>query len=92
MTGLLLMLVLAHADEVVLNTSTDLRDWCQRETEAQLIGQQLTPSNWTARHYEKGNTLVVEGHWRIDGESVDVECRVARGAQARFASAKLMPR
>lgn len=82
----------ADPDDVLLATGTDLRDWCQRESEAHLVGQGKTPMNWTARHYEKGNTLIVEGHWRIDGETVDIECRVARGARAEFASMALMPR
>lgn len=85
---------LAHEDrdDVVLATGSELRDWCQRESEAHLIGQGKTPVNWTARHYEKANTLIVEGRWRVDGEDVAVECRVARGARAGFASMKLLPR
>lgn len=79
-------------EDRVLATGSELREWCQRESEAHLVGQGKTPVNWTARHYEKANTLIVEGHWRVDGEALDVECRAARGARARFASMKLMPR
>jgi prepilin-type processing-associated H-X9-DG protein len=85
---------LAHedADDIALLTSTDLRDWCQRESEARLIAESKTPSNWTARHYEKGNTLMVDGRWRADGVEIEVSCRVGRGARARFATVALAPR
>lgn len=79
-------------DDVVIASGSELRDWCRQESEAHLVGEGKTPVNWTARHLEKANTLIVEGHWRIDGETVDVECRVARGARAQFASMKLLPR
>ena len=88
----LAMFAFAAGDDVILATGTDLRTWCEQESQAHLVGQGKTPMNWTARHYEKGNTLIVEGHWRIDGETVDIECRVARGARAEFASMALMPR
>lgn len=81
-----------HVDEVVIASGTDLRDWCRDESEAHLIGQGKTPVNWTARHHEKANTLIVEGQWRVDGENMTVECRAARGARAEFASMKLVPR
>jgi hypothetical protein len=32
------------------------------------------------------DTLMVKGKWRIDGSDVIVECSIARGAQARFAT------
>ena len=85
---------LAHedADDLILATGSDLRDWCKQESEAHLIGQGKTPVNWTARHLEKANTLIVEGQWRVGAEDVAVECRVARGARAEFASMKLLPR
>ena len=84
----------AHSDpdDLVMTTASVLRDWCQHESEAHLIAQGHTPANWTASHIEKLNTLIVDGQWRIDGETVDVECRVARGARAEFASMKLLPR
>ena len=82
----------AHHDSEhpVLATSSDLREWCQRESEARLVGDKKTPANWTARHYEKGNTLIVEGRWRVDGEDVRVECRAGRGAREEFASVEFV--
>ena len=84
--------VLAHEDDPrdrVLATATDLRDWCQRESEARLVGDAQTPSNWTARHYEKGNTLMVNGKWRVEGAEVSVQCRAGRGARAQFATVEI---
>jgi hypothetical protein len=82
----------AHEDsrDLVLATSTDLRDWCQRASEARLVGERKTPSNWTARHYEKGNTLMVDGKWRVAGREVEVHCRAGRGTRAEFATVEIM--
>lgn len=84
---------LAHEDpdDLVLATGSDLLAWCKDESAAHLIGQGQTPANWTATHYEKVNTLIVEGKWSVDGVRVEVECRVARGARAQFAWMKMSP-
>jgi hypothetical protein len=75
-----------HHDEMVINSATELRDWCKEESEATLIGRGLTPFNWTASYWDQVNTLRVKGQWRTDSGNLIVECSVARGAQARFAS------
>lgn len=75
----------AHDEELPVNSGAELRDWCQHESEAYFVGRGASPFNWTASHVERGNTLVVEGKWRVDGELINVECRAARGAQRRYA-------
>jgi hypothetical protein len=75
-----------HHDEMIINSATELRDWCKEESEATLIGRGLTPFNWTASYWDQVNTLMVKGQWRTSSATVIVECSVARGAQARFAS------
>jgi hypothetical protein len=75
-----------HHDEMVINSGTELRDWCKEESEATLIGRGLTPFNWTASYWDQANTLMVKGQWRTQSANLIVECSVARGAQARFAS------
>jgi hypothetical protein len=75
-----------HHDEAVINSGTELRDWCKEESEAVLIGRGLTPFNWTASYWDQANTLMVKGQWRTDSANLTVECSVAKGAQARFAS------
>jgi hypothetical protein len=75
-----------HPDTTPINTGSELREWCQAESEARFVGESRTAYNWTARHFERGNTLIVEGRWRVDGEDVVVECRVARGARREYAT------
>jgi hypothetical protein len=74
-----------HAESPI-NTASELRDWCKEESEAALIGRGMAPANWTARYWDQVDTLMVKGQWRVNGADYTVECTVARGAQARFAS------
>ena len=75
-----------HHEDKPINSGSELRDWCKAESEATFIGRGLTPSNWTASYSDQGNVLMVKGQWRINGGEVSVECRIARGAEARFAT------
>jgi len=88
--ALLLLLVtsaaLAHRGDTIINTASELRDWCKDESEASIIGRGLTPHNWSASYFDEGNVLFVKGSWRIDTAKVTVECRIARGARAQYAS------
>jgi prepilin-type processing-associated H-X9-DG protein len=81
-----------HEEDIVLHTGSDLLEWCQRESQLQLIGEGHTPANWRARHYERVNTLFVDGAWRVDGTEIIVECRVGRGARDDFATIEIKPR
>ena len=74
-----------HRDQPI-NTASELRDWCKSESEASFIGRGLQPSNWSASFWDEGNVLVAKGQWRVDAAMVTVECRVARGARAEYAS------
>ncbi len=78
-----------HRDELI-NTATELRDWCKTESESALAGKGLSPANWTASYYDKGDVLVVNGSWRVDAAFVKVECRSARGARAEHASMTIL--
>lgn len=85
-------LLMAHdLQQTPIYHSGDLLDWCRIESEADFIAQGKTPYNWTARHFERGNTLLVEGHWRVNGKRHQVECRVARGAQREHATLSVIP-
>jgi hypothetical protein len=75
-----------HHEERPINSGSELRDWCKEESEATFIGKGLTPFNWSASYSDQGNVLMVKGQWRINGAEVSVECWVARGAEARFAT------
>ncbi len=73
-------------EDVIIHSATELRDWCKEESEATLIGRGLTPFNWTASYWDQVDTLRVKGQWRTDSVNMVVECSVARGAEARFAT------
>jgi hypothetical protein len=81
--------VAGHQDDWVINSGSELRDWCKEASEATLIGRGMTPFNWTASYWDQVNTLMVKGQWRIEGSNLTVECSIARGAQARFASVSI---
>ena len=75
----------AHQDDVPIMTASELRTWCQEESRALFVGQGVTPYNWSASYWDEGNVLHVKGSWRIGRAEAVVECRIARGAQSRFA-------
>ncbi len=81
--------VAGHQDDRVINSGSELRDWCKEASEATLIGRGLSPFNWTASYWDQVSTLMVKGQWRIEGSSFTVECSIARGAQGRFASVSI---
>jgi hypothetical protein len=73
-------------DDRPINSASELRDGCKSESEASFIGKGIARSNWSASFWEEGNVLVAKGSWRVGTDEVTVECRIARGAQTRFAS------
>ncbi len=81
--------IAANHGETIINSASELRDWCKDESEATLIGRGLAPFNWTASYWDQGNTLMVKGQWRSNDANLTVECSVARGTQARFASVSI---
>jgi hypothetical protein len=78
-----------HQDDRIINSGSELRDWCKEASEATLIGRGLTPFNWTASYWDQVNTLMVKGQWRVEGSNLIIECSIQRGAQARFASVSI---
>jgi hypothetical protein len=81
--------IAGHLDDRVINSGSELRDWCKEASEATLIGRGLTPFNWTASYWDEVNTLMVKGQWRVEDSNLTVECSIARGAQARFANVSI---
>jgi hypothetical protein len=77
---------LSHPEGRPINSGSELRDWCKAESQASFIGKGQTPFNWSASYWDEGNVLMVKGSWRINESQVIVECRVARGAEARYAT------
>lgn len=87
------MISLAHAhnEDFLIQTASELRDWCEMESEAKFIGEGRTPYNWTANYTEHGNAFLVEGNWRVDYKEVKIVCRAARGARAKYATMQIVP-
>ncbi len=79
----------AHHEDLRINSATELRDWCRDESQAVLAGRGLAPANWTASYWDQENVLMVRGKWRVADGEVTVDCSVARGAEARFASVSI---
>lgn len=75
----------AHQEDVPISTAPELRDWCKAESEAHFVGHGVTPYNWSASYWDDGRVLKVEGKWRVEKRWVTVECRIAKGAQRRYA-------
>ena len=71
--------------EIEFSQASELMPWCQTEAKAHFAGKGEATYQWSANHYSKGNTLIVEGQIRTDKGDVPVTCRVARGARERYA-------
>ncbi len=76
-------------DEIVFTQSSQLMQWCHEEAKAHFAGKGEATYQWTANHYNKGNTLIVEGQLRTDKGDVPVTCRVASGAREKYATVNI---
>lgn len=70
--------------EIEFLQASELLPWCQMEAQAYFAGKGIPTYQWTARYYESGNVLFVEGRIRVNGNDVPVNCRVAKGARERY--------
>ena len=75
----------AHDEDIPVNNASELLEWCKAETENYFVTKGMTPSNWSASWREQGNTLLVNGRWRIELEDVPVVCHIVRGAKRKYA-------
>lgn len=94
-----LMLMMSPAPVVVegdvyvereFHNASELVSWCRDEAEARVVASGGEPYQWRASHKSQGDTLIVEGKLRVDGEDLTVRCRVARGARERYASIEMV--
>lgn len=72
--------------EIQFSQASDLMPWCQSQAQAHFAGMGIPTYQWTARYYEQGNTLFVDGKIRANGNDVPVTCRVAKGALESYAT------
>lgn len=68
-----------------IDLASALVPWCRSEAEARYVALGMTPYQWRARYHDKGNALFVDGRLRVDGDDIDVRCRIARGAREEYA-------
>ena len=76
-------------EEIEFHLGSELLSWCRSEAEAHFAGKGVATWQWSGRHYEKGNVLVVEGSIRAGDKDVAVNCRVAKGARERHATVEV---
>lgn len=73
-------------EEIEFRQGSELLSWCRSEAEAHFAGKGIATWQWSGRHHEKGNLLIVEGSIRTGDKDVSVSCRVAKGARERHAA------
>lgn len=83
--------VIAREDIVVFEAG-GLVAPCREEAEAHFAGQGLPTYQWTASHKSRGNLLLVDGTLRVDGEDMEVACRLSRGARLRYMTLEISAR
>jgi len=72
-------------DDVPVNTTQELVDWCRNEVEQRALSQDQTPRNWRASQLVKGNYLHVRLTYRIEYVDKVADCKIRKGAQRRYA-------
>ncbi len=76
-------------EERSIDRESTLRDWCEQKSELFLRSQEKAPYNWTAQYWNYAGVLYVEGEWRIDSETVNIQCSIEKGRKAKSADMKL---
>ena len=79
----------APAYERTIHRASELAPWCRDEAESRYIAKGLTPYQWTASHHDRNGVLHVKGSLRVDGETIEVRCRIAQGARERYATVEI---
>ncbi|MEL1263292.1 hypothetical protein [Pseudoxanthomonas putridarboris] len=72
-----------------VGAASELVGWCRAEAEARYAAKGVSTYQWTSSYHDRGNTLFVEGKLRANGNDIPVHCRIARGAQLRYASIEI---
>ena len=75
--------------ERTIHRASELAPWCRDEAESRYIAKGLTPYQWTASYHDRNGVLHVKGSLRVDGETIEVRCRIAQGARERYATVEI---
>lgn len=79
----------APAYERTISSGSEFAPWCRNEAEARYIARNLTPYQWTASYHDRDGVLYVKGSLRVEGQTVEVRCRIAQGARERYATIEI---
>ena len=79
----------AYLQERVIASAFELSGWCEQEARRRYTARSVTPYQWTSSYYDRSDVLYVDGRIRVHGETIVVSCRIARGAQERYAAIEI---
>lgn len=79
-----------YYEEKIINSTTELKEWCKNESSMYFLAQDITPFNWTASWWTEENFLHVKGAWKIKGKAKTIKCSVRRGVSEKYAIWKII--
>lgn len=79
-------IVLGDQDDMPLSSAAEMALWCKELSYVHLLADADRIYNWSHSVIAKGNSYLVKGKWRVEGEDVGVECRSRIGAPRRYAT------
>lgn len=79
-----------YYEEKIINSTTELKEWCKNESSMYFLAQDITPFNWTAFWWTEANFLHVKGAWKIKGKEKTIKCSVRRGVSEKYAIWKIV--
>jgi hypothetical protein len=74
----------AHRSDIVIHQASELVAPCREEAAAYFVGKGKTVYQWAASHKSRGNVLHVEGRLRVEGDDVQVLCKLPTGARLTY--------
>ncbi len=87
--GILLLytsILSASDNNLIINNSEELNNWCRNESSQYFLTQDITPYNWSSSRINEGNFIKVKGRWLIKREYIEVKCSIRAGVSERYAS------
>jgi len=79
----------AEEEAIIINDTTELKEWCKNESSLHFTLNNKTPYNWTATWWSEGNIIHVKGEWLVDKKYVSVHCSIRKGAEEKYASLQI---
>lgn len=82
---------LSYAEEetIIINDTTELKEWCKHESSLHFTSKNQTPYNWTSSWWTEGNIIHVKGEWLVDNKAITVQCNIRKGAEEKYASLQI---